>query len=159
MEHDSICVPKSGLPVDRRVLDELARLGVHPVPPLHDVAKALGLADRTLQRHLHARGTSYRALVADAQREIALDRLRNTRDVLDTIAEECGFSCARALRRAVRRWVGVSPGEYRAQYGRAQARPSAVVLAMPSTATSAPASSDVELVEGFARPIVGVVNG
>lgn len=73
-----------------------------------EIARALGLSDRTLARRLAAHGTSYRALVdgyrADRSR-VLLAEGRSARDV----ALLLGFSDERAWRRAYVRWFGETP--------------------------------------------------
>lgn len=72
---------------------------------LAEVAKALAMSPRTFQRRLAEAGTSWRAEVETARRGLAAalsaEGARN-----DAIAGQLGYSDARALRRAIRRWQG-----------------------------------------------------
>jgi AraC-like DNA-binding protein len=89
-------------------------------PPLAELARALRLVPRTLQRRLDDEGLSYRELVDEARRAIALASLARG----ESIAEAsflAGFSQPRALHRAFRRWTGTTPEIFRA----AQAPPEA----------------------------------
>ena len=73
-----------------------------------DVAMALGISLRSLERHLADEGTSFRAL-RDEHLKSRLDGLlRNTDHSLAAIAERLGYSDESALSRATRRWHGCS---------------------------------------------------
>ena len=78
---------------------------------LRAVAERLGMSARTLQRRLEEEGTSWRAEV-DALRREQASRLREVGLSRTAIAARLGYSDARVLRRADRRW---DPGQGRAQ--------------------------------------------
>ncbi|PYQ62132.1 MAG: hypothetical protein DMF58_02575 [Acidobacteria bacterium] len=80
----------------------LHRLGTSAIT-LGDVAQALGVSPRTLQRQLIEEGTSYRAIVESSRRNIAA-RLLDRRMPAKGIAERTGFVEVRSFRRARRRW-------------------------------------------------------
>jgi AraC-like DNA-binding protein len=78
-----------------------------PTTTLDAVAARLELSTRTLHRRLAAAGTSFR-------RELDAVRAERARDLVGTVpadvaAEALGYSDARALRRAVRRWRTADP--------------------------------------------------
>lgn len=81
---------------------------------LPDVAEAVGLSARTLQRRLSEAGTSLRELVDEARREAALQELRRDDVSITEVAFLLGFSETSAFDRAFRRWTGKAPAEYRA---------------------------------------------
>src|SRR5690606_6921796 len=84
-------------------LAETGRANIGPV------ARMLGLTPRTLQRQLPA-GTTFQALVQNAQRELALALVQTRPDAsIKEIAMRAGFTSARAFSRAYRRWTGVAP--------------------------------------------------
>ena len=93
----------------RHVADLLSRL----VPELGDVATALGMSTRQLQRHLVAGGTPYRDLLDGVRRELAAHYVGEGRLVLADIALLVGFAEQSTFQRAFRRWFDVTPGEYR----------------------------------------------
>jgi AraC-like DNA-binding protein len=88
-------------------------------PRRRDVAAALHLSDRTLQRRLQAEGTSFQQLLDETRRELAQEYLRKPRHSLQRVAELLGFEDPSNLHRACRRWFGESPGRYRARFGAA----------------------------------------
>jgi AraC-like DNA-binding protein len=77
------------------------------------LADALQTSPRTLRRSLDDMGTSYQALVDTARRKHATDLLVGTDMSINEIADRLGFSEGRALRRAFKRWTGVTAAQYR----------------------------------------------
>lgn len=79
------------------------------------VAERLNMSPRTVQRRLAAEDTSFKAVVSRMRRETALVLLEEGRAPLAEIAYVSGFSDPSNFSRAVRRWTGRSPSEYRRQ--------------------------------------------
>ena len=78
-----------------------------------EVARALGLSLRSLQRKLDQANTSFRELVA-AQRSARAIRLLTTTDrSIGQVAMATGYSDLPSFLRAFRRWTGRTPGEFR----------------------------------------------
>ncbi|KUN82743.1 oxidoreductase [Streptomyces griseoruber] len=84
------------------------------VPSFADQARRHATSERTLRRRLAECGTTYEALVDGVRRERVEQLLRRPGPTLRDVARQAGFSDVRALRRAVRRWHGVTPGRLRA---------------------------------------------
>ena len=80
---------------------------------LQALAKQLRISARTLQRRLADEDTSYREVVDDLRRDIALDQLRRTDAPIQEIAYLTGFSALSPFYRAFRRWTGGTPAEHR----------------------------------------------
>jgi AraC-like DNA-binding protein len=80
---------------------------------LPDVARSLHMSRRTLQRRLDEEGTSYKATLDSLRRELCLQYLQRPDTPLAEVAYIAGFADASALSRAVRRWTGQTPLEYR----------------------------------------------
>lgn len=80
---------------------------------LPDVADAVGLSARTLQRRLAEAGTSLREVVDEARRQQALAELARDDASITEVAFLLGFSEASAFDRAFRRWTGQSPAEWK----------------------------------------------
>jgi AraC-like DNA-binding protein len=78
-----------------------------------EVARALGLSPRSLQRRLQEEGSSFREQVDRCRRAEALRLLGRPELTLTEIAFLLGFSEASAFHRAFRRWYGAPPGEFR----------------------------------------------
>ena len=81
---------------------------------LPEVADAVGLSARTLQRRLADAGTSLREVVDEARHEQALEELAKDDATITDIAFLLGFSETSAFDRAFRRWTGKAPAEWRA---------------------------------------------
>jgi AraC-like DNA-binding protein len=77
-------------------------------PHLADVARVLHLSSRSLQRALTCEGTSYRALLQEVRRDVALGHLRQGRSVTET-AGLLGFRDTAAFSRAFKQWTGCAP--------------------------------------------------
>lgn len=82
------------------------------------IAKAVGVSSRTLQRQLQGAGTSLRALVEEARKDIAVRELATTDRSVTDLAFLLGFSETSAFDRAFRRWTGKTPLAYRAALAR-----------------------------------------
>lgn len=80
---------------------------------LADIAAAMDLGPRTLQRKLEGHGTSLRQLLDEERRALALHYIGDRRTGLIEIAFLLGFSDQSALSRAFVRWTDCSPREYR----------------------------------------------
>jgi AraC-like DNA-binding protein len=78
-----------------------------------DVASAMFITKRTLQRRLERDGTSYRETTEELHSELAGRHLRESDQVVESIAVLLGYFDTSAFRKAFRRWYGQSPEEYR----------------------------------------------
>ncbi|MDF9796517.1 AraC-like DNA-binding protein [Catalinimonas alkaloidigena] len=83
------------------------------IPSVIQMAEYLGMSARTLKRRLAEKGLSFRELVQNIQREVAVALLRNSRQSISEIAFLTGFSEQSAFNRAFKRWLGQSPADYR----------------------------------------------
>ena len=93
-----------------------------PVTTSH-LAKAVGTSVRTLQRRLRETGANYSDLQNDVRKTLALNLLENETLALAEIAFSLGYSEVSAFNHAFRRWIGLSPGQYRRQRIRASPGP------------------------------------
>lgn len=99
--------------VAQRVLDRLLdQEGEYP--SLSEVAKAVHMSERTLNRKLKAQGTSYQTLLDDVRQELAVWYLRQTEIPVEAIAERLGYRDTSNFSRTCKRWFGVTPREIRA---------------------------------------------
>jgi AraC-like DNA-binding protein len=78
-----------------------------------EVASRLGMGARTLRRDLRSANTSFRKLVDELRRSIAIKLLRDTELTVEDVASLMGFSEAAAFRHAFRRWTNMMPHEFR----------------------------------------------
>jgi AraC-like DNA-binding protein len=82
-----------------------------------NVAAALHLGGRSLQRKLAGRGTSVARLLEETRRELAEQYMRNSMLSVGEITYLLGFAEPASFTRAFRRWTGRSPSEYRRRAG------------------------------------------
>lgn len=80
-------------------------------PDLDEIAAALHMSKRTLQRRLGEEGISFRDVVEDARRSLAVEALSDGVSVVEA-ARKTGFSDVRPFKRAFRRWTGMTPAEF-----------------------------------------------
>lgn len=90
----------------------IATLGQAACTPA-EVAKRLGLHQRTLQRRLREEGTSFEKLRDEIRREVALQYLAQRSVPLIRIAGMLGYSEQSVLTRSCYRWFSASPQEMR----------------------------------------------
>ncbi len=83
---------------------------------MEEVAAELGMAPRTLHRHLDAEGTSFRQLL-DEVREALAEGMLAHRMTVEEVAERLGYSEASSFVHAFKRWKGISPKTYRQRSG------------------------------------------
>jgi AraC-like DNA-binding protein len=79
---------------------------------LRDVALSLHQSERTLSRQLSASATSFREIVNQLRRDLALHYLEEGLSAVE-MSKQLGFSETNAFHRAFKRWMGQSVGEYR----------------------------------------------
>lgn len=107
---------RGGWNIIDQVKEKLTPLLQGQTPSLETVAAELGLGPWTLQRQLAAHGARYKDLLDDTRKALALDYVKETNLNFAEIAWILGFSGSPAFYKAYRRWLGMSPGDYRAQY-------------------------------------------
>lgn len=103
-----------------RVTAEIMRRLARGEPRREEIAASLALADRTLQRRLHAEHTSFQQLLDEARRELAGKYLAEDRYTLQQVADLLGFVDQSNFFRACRRWFGAPPGQYRRRLAQAR---------------------------------------
>lgn len=79
------------------------------------VAARLRISVRSLNRHLAAEGTSYRALLAFTRHRLAERLLADRSRSIAEIGFDLGFSDLSAFYRAFRRWTGHTPAQHPAR--------------------------------------------
>jgi len=82
-------------------------------PSADEVAKSLGLSERTLRRQLSEEGRSFRDLLAEARYAKAQHLLRHTALSIEAIALQLGYAESAAFIHAFQRWSGMSPSAFR----------------------------------------------
>jgi AraC-like DNA-binding protein len=74
-----------------------------------EVARALNLSVRTMQRKLGEQGMTFRALVDDTRRQLADQYLKDSMLSVSEIAYLLGFAEVSSFSRAFKRWTGKAP--------------------------------------------------
>jgi AraC-like DNA-binding protein len=97
----------------QRVRSGIGRALFSGEPAMTDMARRLGMSERTLRRQLNLERVTFRGLVDDVRREKAAALIRGNARVSE-IAFMLGFAELSAFGRAFRRWFGVSPRVARA---------------------------------------------
>ncbi|MFT3799672.1 MAG: AraC family transcriptional regulator [Burkholderiaceae bacterium] len=82
-------------------------------PDIDTVASALNMSSRTLRRRLDAEGTSYRHILSEVRKQLALKYLSETPMTNEEIADRLGYSDAANFRKAFRQWTHGQPSEFR----------------------------------------------
>ena len=82
-------------------------------PDIANVARELGMSERTLQRRITEQGASYRGLLDEARQELGRRLLSDAQNSIDEIAFLLGFQDTSSFYRAFRAWEGVTPAQWR----------------------------------------------
>src|SRR5574343_322198 len=82
-------------------------------PGAEEVARALGLSERSLRRALSEEGQSFRDLLAQARYTTAQHLLHHTTLPVEAIAQQLGYAESAAFIHAFQRWAGMSPSAFR----------------------------------------------
>jgi len=93
------------------------------LPTIGQVARAMCLSERTLQRRLAQEGVKFSTLLDEVRLQLASRYLEAGRASLTEIAYLLGFADPNSFFRSFKRWTGVTPDNYRQGGGAApQAR-------------------------------------
>lgn len=82
------------------------------LPTLGKVANELNLSQPTLHRRLKQEGLSFQMIKDELIKDIAIELLTKQKIPVYEIAERVGFSDARSLTRAFKKWTGLTPRAY-----------------------------------------------
>jgi AraC-like DNA-binding protein len=84
-------------------------------PTIEDIADALHISSRTLQRRLQEEGSSFQRVLEDARHQLARSFLNNSVLELNEAAYLLGYEDGNSFVRAFRGWEGVPPATWREQ--------------------------------------------
>ena len=101
------------VPLQALVEREISRSLSAGVPKMADVAGRLAMSERTLHRRLSEGGLSFKSLVDQTRRHVAVNLLRESSYPLTEVAFLAGFSEQSAFNRAFKRWTGLTPTAFR----------------------------------------------
>ena len=77
------------------------------------IARELNLSERSLQRKLKEKGTTFRNELDSVREMAAIQYIKNPMNTMSDIAFLLGFSEQSAFSRAFKKWTGTSPMKYR----------------------------------------------
>jgi len=83
------------------------------LPQAAQIARDMGLSERTLYRRLADEGLTFRDVLGQAQSSLAQELLRDSDASIAEIAFLTGFSEQSTFSRAFKRWVGQAPAQFR----------------------------------------------
>ena len=92
---------------------EAQKLLSHGKAGRQNVAKTLGLSERTLSRRLAEEGATYEQVVDQLRQSLALEYVKDPGMSLGQIAWLLGYEGSTSFNHAFRRWTGRSPSEIR----------------------------------------------
>jgi AraC-like DNA-binding protein len=104
---------KNSASLSAQIRRRLRQLSPAAWPDFATLAKQLNLSQATLRRRMDDEGESYRNILDDLRRDLAIGLLSDSRKNLAEIAETLGFSETSAFHRAFKKWTGARPSEYR----------------------------------------------
>ncbi len=105
-----------GAPVSARARAAIGDLLARGTLGVDELAQAVALSRRSLERALEGEGTSAATLIEDERKQRALAWLPVLS--VDEVSARLGYSDARAFARAFKRWTGLAPSQTRPTGGR-----------------------------------------
>ena len=106
----------TSLPMTRAVQRLLRERMDASHPAFDDVHTALHVSERTLRRKLEHEGVQLRELIESTRRDQACRYLASSSLSVSEVAHRVGFAHPPAFHRAFRRWLGMSPLDYRREH-------------------------------------------
>jgi AraC-like DNA-binding protein len=80
---------------------------------LETIAEKLSVTPRTLQRRLSDQGTSFKNVLDEVRKGLALSYITQPFIDLAELGYLLGFSDQTAFQRAFKKWTGTTPGKYK----------------------------------------------
>lgn len=112
---EEISQAKSGNSFSSLAKQAIVRLLKPNFPTINEVASHLNYSVRTFQRKLKAENTAYKELVDEVKKEFAMSYLKKNELTISETADLLGYNDLSAFSRSFKRWMQVSPKQYRAQ--------------------------------------------
>ncbi|MBB3274833.1 MULTISPECIES: AraC family transcriptional regulator [unclassified Pseudoxanthomonas] len=99
--------------ISHRVKATLKHILASGRPEMADVARELGMSERTLQRRITDEGTTYRQLLTAARQDLVRHLLAEPSIDINEVAYLVGYEDANSFYRAFRSWEGTTPARWR----------------------------------------------
>lgn len=100
--------------ISHQVKGALKRILASGRPEMAEVAREIGMSERTLQRRITEEGTSFRQLMLETRQEVVRHLLTEPSIEIEEIAGLLGYEDANSFYRAFRTWEGTTPARWRA---------------------------------------------
>lgn len=97
-------------------IDIILKTSIGDHPSFDMLASAFNMSGRTLRRQLATAGTSYQKMVDKFRCDYAIECLLEGSMSTEQIADSLGFSDVANFRHAFKKWSGLSPAAYQAQF-------------------------------------------
>ncbi len=97
----------------RQVHAAVLRAPADHMTSIEHIAAQFHVSERTLQRHLAGENTTFRDIVDNARKDLALRLVREGVLTLTQTADALGFQSSSAFSRSFRRWYGMTPTQAR----------------------------------------------
>lgn len=110
--NEALCRMKKS-DIEQQVRSFIQKELMHGTPSQSKIAEKLGMSLRNLQRRLNEKGNSFKDILEDTRKKLALDYIKQTHLSLGEVSYLIGFSNLSNFNRAFKRWTGTTPGEYR----------------------------------------------
>ena len=104
---------KNSASLTARIRRHLREMPPAAWPDFGTLAEQLHYSASTLRRRLEEEGHSYRTILDDLRRDLAISLLSDSEKSIMAISAELGFAESSAFHRAFKKWTGARPGEYR----------------------------------------------
>ncbi|MCP4749826.1 MAG: helix-turn-helix transcriptional regulator [Proteobacteria bacterium] len=82
-------------------------------PSIEKLARALGVSARSLHRALKKESATYRAILEDIRKHLAIEYLKKKKCSIIEVAFQLGYSDSGHFTRAFKRWYRISPTRFR----------------------------------------------
>lgn len=100
--------------ISHQVKGALKRILASGRPEMVEVAREIGMSERTLQRRITEEGTSFRQLMLETRQEVVRHLLTEPSIEIEEIAGLLGYEDTNSFYRAFRSWEGTTPARWRA---------------------------------------------
>ena len=100
-------------PLRTKVENVISSMLPHGRVPVKDVARSLGMSERTLARKLSDEGLKFTEILQDLRRDLAVRYLDDRKLHVSKIAWLLGFQEVGAFTHAFKRWTGKTPSQMR----------------------------------------------
>ena len=100
-------------PLRTKVENAISSMLPHGRVPVKDVARSLGMSERTLARKLSDEGLNFTEILQHLRRDLAVRYLNDRKLHVSKIAWLLGFQEVSAFTHAFKRWTGKTPSEMR----------------------------------------------